>query len=177
MYIWVGIDVDGQLSPIKERAKTVERAIGFVNSNFTLPLHISLKISFRVEEALADRVMEDILLLYREVTPFSLPVKGLENEDTIAWIRMGESEELNLLHDRLNEMLLTRYRIPLHEYDTDYKFHTTLFMDNDTKKVKRAYDAVKDTPPPHSLQVKRLIIGTSPTGALGSYHVVKAHEI
>ncbi len=177
MYIWVGIDMDNQLEEIREAAKAAERAIGFRHSNFTLPLHVSLKISFPVSNELASAVMADVLEIYKSVSPFLIPVSGLQNEGTIAWIRMGESKELNALHDALNEMLLSRYGVPLHEYDTDYKFHTTLFMDEDSDKVARGYAAVKNTPLPNRLRVERLLIGTSNSGALGSYQVEREFSV
>ena len=46
MYIWVGADVDSQLGEIKELTNDTEKALGIVPSVLTLPLHISLKISF-----------------------------------------------------------------------------------------------------------------------------------
>ena len=54
MYIWIGINVSDQLLTVGEKARQIENEIGFVNSNFTLPLHVSLKISFPVEDALFD---------------------------------------------------------------------------------------------------------------------------
>ena len=44
MYIWVGIKVEDQLKMVKAQAQRIENEIGFDHSNFTLPLHISLKI-------------------------------------------------------------------------------------------------------------------------------------
>ena len=70
-----------------------------------------------------------------------------------------------------------KYGVPLHEYDMDYKFHTTLFMDSDTDKMNAAYDAIKNEPVPKTLRADRFIIGTSPSGALGTYSVYKEIKI
>ena len=173
MYIWIGIDVDDQLTQIKAAAREVEDRIGFINSNFTLPLHISLKISFPVPDAQVEAVFRDLAEVFKTVPPFSIPVKGIELDAVIAWIRMEKNATLNALHDRLNDLLLEKYQVPLHEYDRDYKFHTTLFMDMDLEKVRKAFDAVRDSFLPGVLQAKRVVIGTSPTGKLGSYTVVR----
>ena len=64
MFIWVGIDVDSQLKEIKECTQTVENELRFKYSNFKLPLHISLKISFEVTDDMFENVIEDILEVY-----------------------------------------------------------------------------------------------------------------
>ena len=48
--IWVGIGVDEQLQSVRERIAAVEERLALSNSNLTLPLHISMKMSFAVEE-------------------------------------------------------------------------------------------------------------------------------
>lgn len=47
MYIFLGIDVDNQFAEIKNKATIIDKNIGFKNSCFTLPSHISLKASFK----------------------------------------------------------------------------------------------------------------------------------
>ena len=49
MYVWVGIDVDSQLQKIKSKTRKLEQDIGFLHSNLTLPLHISLKMPFEID--------------------------------------------------------------------------------------------------------------------------------
>ena len=171
MYLWVGIDVDEQLHKVKSLAQKAEKQIGFEHSNFTLPLHISLKISFQISDIDYDQIVQDIAEIYHNTKPFSISVKGLEVYDNIAWIRMNGCEALNMLHDRLNTMLLEKYHIPLHEYDLDYKFHTTLFMDDNVQKVDWAYQQVKDTELPTTLHANCFLIGSSPTGQLGTFSV------
>ncbi|MBE6547636.1 MAG: hypothetical protein E7667_01980 [Ruminococcaceae bacterium] len=171
MYIWTGIDVDSQLGNIKSAAKQIESDIGFANSNFTLPFHISLKMSFCVDNSIYADVINTILDYYKQIKPFDIEVAGIEKEETIVWIRMKESPTVNLIHDDLNRILLEKYNVPLHEYDMDYKFHTTLFMDSDTTKTDRAYNKIKSEKVPTSLRVEKILIGTSETGALGSYKV------
>lgn len=177
MYIWIGIDVDDQLTQIKAAAREIEDRIGFRHSNFTLPLHISLKISFPVPEAQVADVFRDITAVYEGTPRFSIPVQGIALDEVITWILMKENPALNALHDRLNNLLLEKYHVPLHEYDLDYKFHTTLFMDEDRDKVRRAYEAIREVPVPEELTASSFVIGTSPTGKLGSYRVVQQIQV
>ena len=177
MYIWVGADVDGQISIIKEITRKAEGEIGFAHSNFTLPLHISLKMSFRVDDEVSGEVTDSIAKLFNSFGRFEVTVKGIEHFGNIVWIRMGESEELNLIHDRLNGMLSEKYGVGLHPYDCDYMFHTTLFMDDDEEKVGAAYLRVKDAPLPEKLTIDKLVIGTSQSGGLGTYKVIKTYEL
>ena len=65
---------------------------------------------------------------------------------------------------------------PRHEYDLDFMFHTTLFMDDDTEKVAKAYEKVKDISVPDKLVASRFVIGTSESGDLGTYKIHKTIE-
>lgn len=177
MYIWVGADVDCQLQEIKKAAFIVENEIGFENSNFTLPLHISLKISFFVSDSVAQGVMDDIEALYRSVTPFSIEVDKIECYENISWIRYRQNDYLDSIHDKLNHMLFGKYGVGLHEYDCDYKFHTTLFMENNEDKIRAAYETVRNTYLPKKISVNKLVIGASDSGRLGSYRVVREVNI
>ena len=171
VYIWIGIDVEEQLLPLKEQALAIEKNIGLTRSTFTIPLHISLKISFEVPLDVYQNVVDDIVEIYQTTRPFTIDVKGIECEDIIVWVRMQDNADLRLLQDRLNQTLLAKYGIPLHPYDLDYKFHTTLYMDDDKNKIAQAYQAIKDTPLPKMLMARPFLIGTSPSGKFGTYQV------
>jgi 2'-5' RNA ligase len=177
MYVWIGINVNDQLLALRNEAKKIEDSIGFSTSCYTLPYHISLKISFAVDDNLYPSVVDDILTYYKKIKPFEIYIKGIENEQTISWIRMQDNDKLNQIHDDLNLLLLNKYGIPYHEYDLDYKFHTTLFMDSDSEKVMVAYNQIKEMELPNSLLVNKMLIGASKTGALGSFSVTHEVEI
>jgi 2'-5' RNA ligase len=173
MYIWIGIDVDGQLCEIKQKALEIDRDFNFENSCFTLPLHISLKMSFPMSGDNFQSVVYDIASYFESTAPFEISLKGIEAYENIVWIRMINNEEINKIHDDLNDMLLSKYGVGLHEYDLDYKFHTTLFMSDDEDKIKTAYEEIKDTSLPDTLKINRFLIGTSNSGKLGTYSVFK----
>lgn len=173
MYIWIGINVENELSELKEKAQKIDNAYKFKNSCFTLPLHISLKMSFEAETNSAPQIIAFLESYLKALQPFEVCVSGFECFDNICWIRMCKSEQLNKIHDELNAALLKNFLVPLHEYDGDYKFHTTLFMDDDKEKVKAAYDEIKTRPLVSKIRADRFVIGTSKTGALGTFSVIK----
>ena len=177
MYIWVGVEVESQIAEIKKFAFEIEKKIGFENSNFTLPMHISLKISFPVPDAVAENVMNDIEDIYRAVIPFDVFIDKIECYENISWIRYKQNDKIDEIHDRLNAMLFEKYGVGLHEYDCDYKFHTTLFMENNEEKIRSAYETVKNVYLPEKISVNKLLIGVSESGKLGSYRVFREVNI
>ena len=177
MFVWVGIDVDGQYDEIRVKAMEVDKEMCFKHSCFTLPMHISLKISFEIDKNQFENIVATILSVYDDVKPFEIPVKQIENHGNICWIRMHENEKLNDLSTKINDNLAKKHNIPLHEYDLDFLFHTSLFLDDDHHKVEMAYNRVKDTKLPEKLVAKRFVIGTSENGKLGTYKVVLTKEI
>ncbi len=177
MFVWVGIDVDSQYDEIKRVAKEVDKRLNFAHSCFTLPMHVSLKISFHIDDDKINSIFDTIKNIYSSTTPFEFEVSGIECHENICWIRMAESQALNNLCKAVNERLLSEYSVPLHEYDLDFKFHTTLFMDDDSAKVRAGYDRIKDVPLPKTLVANRFVIGTSETGDLGTYKVVERIDV
>ena len=173
MYIWTGIDVDSQLSDVKSRAIAVNKELGLEHFCFTLPFHVSLKMSFEPSAEDESKIISTMTSILLSEKPFDLEIQGFELDSNIAWIRMKESAKLNGLHDRLCSVLSENFGIALHEYDLDYKFHTTLFMDDNTDKVSAAFNRIKDQKLPTKLRVNRFVIGTSQSGALGTYSIFR----
>ena len=173
MYIWIGINVDEQISIIKDKAYAIEKSLKLMNSNFSLPLHISLKISFEVEDSVYLNVIQRITEYYQTLNSFEVEVKGIEKYEGIIWIRMLHNERINKIHDDLNEILMSKFNVGLHEYDLDYIFHTTLFMDNNTEKINKAYDLIRDEVLPSKLVATKFVIGVSESGKLGTYSIYK----
>lgn len=173
MHVFLAIDVDNQFSEIKNNAQLIDKSIGFQNSCFSLPLHISLKASFKIDSSSFDNIIDDVINYYLSISPFKIDVYKLEMYDNIIWIRMFRNKELDKVHDDLNKILLEKYNIRLHEYDLDYKYHITLFMDNNSDCIKEAYNLINKIELPQSIIVNQFIIGVSETGELGSYNVYK----
>lgn len=177
MYIWVGANIDNQLIEIKNNAKEIENIVGFSNSNFTLPLHISLKISFHVDDEIGSKVIDTITQYYNTLKPFTIEIKEIEKHTSIIWIKMKENNEIKKIHDELDEILLKKYKIELHPYDLNYQFHSTLFMDENKEKLNKAYDLLKNISVPSTLLLNNFLIGTSQNGIIGTYKVIRLVQL
>ena len=171
--LWAGIGVDEQFQAVHARVAALEEELGIANANPQMPFHISLKMSFPIETDRMDEVVRCLEDYYRTLPSFPIPVKGVEYHETIAWIRMAENETLNRIHDELDKMLFERFGVELHEFDRDFIFHTTLFMDDDTEKVRKGYEAMLGEAIPAVLQPEFFMIGASEAGVLGTYRIIR----
>lgn len=171
MHIWIGIYVDEELADIKRAAQEIAPVIGFSHPSFTLPMHISLKMPFFTQHA--DAVVSAVSDYLHSTSAFSIPVWGLADEGCILWVKMGQCPKLNQMHDTLNKMLLKEFDICLHEYDGDYQFHATLFIDDDPEKIHAAYSMMQEQTLPKKLTANRFQIGISESGDPGSYQIVE----
>lgn len=177
MFIWIGIDVDNQLLNIKEYALKIDKKLEFEHSCFTLPMHISLKMPFKINDDEFDEIINTVSDYYHSLNVFDIEIDAIENNECIAWIRTKENAILNKISYDLNYILKNNYSIGLHEYDLDYKFHITFFMDIDTNKVKKAFEQIKNFVLPQKLSANRFVIGTSASGDLGTYSILKVVDL
>ena len=177
MYIWVGINVEEQLKETRMAVDRVFEKIDISNVTCQLPLHISLKISFEIKNELFDDILSDIIGIYKEQKSFNVDVKGIEKHENIMWIRMNSNKDVEALATKLNMMLRNKYGVPLHEYDLDFIFHTTLFMDDDAEKINAAHDLLGDVKLPETLIANTFVIGTSETGENGTYRIYREEKI
>lgn len=173
MFIWAGIDVDDELGEVKEKALLIDNSINFANSCFVLPLHISLKAAFQIDKSIFEEIALEISNYFKTIKPFEIAIDKIEMYDNIIWIRMKRCTYLDKVHDELNNILQEKYNIKLHEYDLDYKYHTTLFMDSNKDSIKEAYDLIKGVELPQKINANQFVIGTSETGELGTYKIYK----
>ena len=177
MYIWTAIDINDQLGELRTLAKSVEKEIGFEHSAFTLPSHISLKISFFVEDEVYPRVIETLLDYYKTVKPFFVDAECIEIDNNIVWLRMNENPMINQIHKDLDRILSEKHEIVPHPFDLNFKFHSTLFLDSDKDKIEMAYSRIRDAKFPLSLCANKLIIGASPSGKVGTYGVTHTIDL
>ena len=173
MYLWTAINVDDQLADLRRQSEAAARALGLPDAPFTLPLHVSLRISFPADDAAAPAILEDIRAYYRTLRPFAMQVSGVEDTGDIVWLRMKESEKLSAIHAHLCDTLAARYGVPPHPFDARFIFHATLLMTNAPGQSARGFEMLKNKPVPATLRADRFIIGASPSGAIGSYHVLE----
>ena len=177
MFIWTAVSADDQLQPIKTQAQDIEKELGFEHSALTLPSHISLKISFCVDEEAYPNVIQTLLDYCKTVKPFCVDVDGFELENTIVWIRIKENAILKTIHNDLDRILSEQYSIAPHPFDLDFKFHSTLFLDRDKEKINTAYHRIKNAKIPALLNISQWIIGASQSGAIGTYRVTHTVDL
>ena len=176
MNIWFGISVDNYYKDVKEKVQKIEKDLDF-SLGMVLPYHISLKMSFNVCDDIKDDVINTLINYFKCLVPFTVETKEIEKHDNIIWVRMKKSDILNNIHIDLNNMLLEKYSISLHEYDLDFLFHTTLFMDDDKDKISKAYALIKDVTIPKEMTIDNYLIGVSDTGKPGTYKIIKEIKI
>lgn len=177
MYIWVAIDVNEQVIKLREVAENYIKEHGLSSTTFTLPFHISLKISFQISDDKFEDVVSDIRDFYKSLKPFQITVKEIENAGQIIWITMQDNNELADIHKKLDEMLFEKYGVIQHDYDKDFRFHTSVLMLNNEEQIAKAFDAIKDTNLPKILRAERFIIGSSKLGQAGTYSVIEEIEL
>lgn len=171
MYIWSGIIVEGQLNDVKTKAIAAEKKLG-VPTLFDFPQHVSVKISFYVPEEKFREAVDFLTDYYSNLTPFSIPVKGIEQDGIIVWVRMGECKELVKIQNDMNRLLGEKFGVPIHEYDTDFKFHSTLFM-GDEERAKEFYEEVKTAKVLATLNAEKAGIAVSEEGKTNDFKIIK----
>lgn len=177
MYIWLAVNVDEQLKHLRCKAKEVTEKLQSQNSALTLPLHISLRISFKVDDAVFEKVVDRISSYFASITPFDIETKNIEKSRGIVWLKMAENGTLMKIHNDLVDLLQTGFGIPPHEFDRAYLFHVTFYMSEDASNADAAYAYLKDEYFPNSLAANKLVIGSSQTGRAGEYQVIKTFEL
>lgn len=177
MYIWVAIDVNEQVIKLREVAENYIKERGLSSTTFSLPFHISLKISFQIPDDKFEDAVSDIRDFYKSLKPFEIKTKVIERAGSIVWIAMQYSNELVDIHKKLDEMMFEKYGVVQHDFDKDFKFHTSVLALNDEVDILKAYDAIKDTDIPKTLRAERFIIGSSVEGLAGTYSVIEEVEL
>ena len=95
---------------------------------------------------------------YLEVT-----TNKIERNGNIIWISIKENNKLQQIHNKL-DLLLLNYGISKHEFDDNFMFHSTLFIDENEEKIKEMYDVIKDVDVSDNIKVDSIIMGESEDG-------------
>ena len=176
MYIWIGCKLPESFAQeIRGRCLEQNRAIGLDLVAFSLPQHVSLKISFQSERY--DEIVAYLSGFLSVQKPFSLRIQQAAQAGNILWMPVSDNEELRQLHARLDALLERHFGIEQHEFDTCFLFHSTLFMDPDTGKIAKMREALLPCPIARELTVDTFLLGLSETGKAGSYHVVRQIKV
>ena len=176
MYIWIGCKLPESFEQeIRSRCLMLNEEIGLNTAAFSLPQHISLKISFDAEPY--EAVLEDLAAYLSQQMPFSVFVQNPVQEGNILWLPVAENRELERLHRELDTRIETRFGVPQHPFDKAFWFHSTLFMDEDMEKVAQMEKLLSDYPIEQQLSVDTFLLGLSETGKAGTYRVVRQIKV
>lgn len=173
MFIWVACDLSDALAECRAVCRERNEAVGLSEVAFSLPQHLSLKISFPVADERLEAVLQRLTALLSSTSAFSVRPLAVEQRGEVLWIAFEPSPELTALHAELDALAEAEFSAPPHPYDRDFCFHSTLFMDADTEKLCQMQALLSDLPIPSAVTVDRFLIGCSPSGQAGDYTVCR----
>jgi 2'-5' RNA ligase len=172
MYIWIACDVSESLSCIRKACVLKNQELLLDETAFSLPQHISLKISFEVANTISDDVIGFVSEYLSEQPELVLDAPSPELYGSILWLKFSEDPELLRMHRELDDSLLHKFAVQQHEYDKDFKYHSTLFIDS-SSDLEPMYRFVSCLGMPEKIKIDRFIIGVSESGKAGEYSVLK----
>ena len=176
MYIWIGCKLPADFeNALRGHCLAANRHIGLNTAAFSLPQHISLKISFDTPEH--EAVLEELTEFLSAQQSFQVRLGSSQRFGNILWLPAEENDTLLRLHAQLDELLENRFGIPRHEFDKAFLFHSTLFIDDRPAKLEAMAEAVRSFPLPPELQIDTFLLGVSNDGAPGSYRVVRTVKV
>ena len=160
MFVWVGCDISPKFLEYREKVKEMNAEIGASETALSFPQHVSLKITFEMEDEIAKHCIKDMIELLKGAKPFVAKTQGIELHDGIIWIKMEENENFAFLHEELDQIAIS-YAVKQHEFDKNFIFHSTVIMDEDKEKLEKLFDKIKDIPYPEDLKINTFIVGHS----------------
>ena len=176
MYIWIGCQLPKDFEEAaRSHCTALNKGIGLSTVAFSLPQHVSLKISFQ-----SDRyrdILDYLIGFFETRLPFSLHIQPAEQNGNILWIPVKDNLHLQQLHEQLDAQLQQHFGIPRHHFDTCFQFHSTLFMDPDTDKLSRMHQLLQNSPATQELHIDTFLIGISETGKPGQYRVIRKIKV
>lgn len=172
MYIWIGCKLPEDFAKeLRAICGPLGEELGLDMVSFSLPQHISLKISF---EAGADpaAILDAVEDWLRKEGRFLVYPRELEITGNILWLSFWENETLQRLHRLLDHGLQTEFGVQQHAFDKAFAFHSTLFF-GQPAVLQQALMALQPRKLPRELLVDAFLLGVSESGAAGTYRVVR----
>jgi 2'-5' RNA ligase len=176
MYIWVGCKLPEDFERnIRALCLEQNKILGLNTAAFSLPQHVSLKISFQSD--LHEEILDYLAEFLSGQSPFPLRIQSAQLEGNILWLPVAENKTLRQLHDQLDAELEQHFSVPQHAFDKCFLFHSTLFMDEDTDKLSRMCQLLEAYPIEQDLQVDTFLLGLSENNLPGEYRIVRQIQI
>ena len=160
MFVWVGCDISPKFMEYREKVRKCNEEVNASETAFGFPQHISLKITFEMDDEIAKHCIKDIIELLKSAKPFVAKAEKMELHDGIIWIKMQENEHFKALHDELDQIVIS-YAVKQHPFDKEFIYHSTVVMDEDREKLEKMYEKIKDVPYPKELKINTFLVGHS----------------
>lgn len=172
MYLWIGCKLPEAFSQeIRRYLLSLPGSSAMDLSGFSLPQHISLKISFEAGAKYA-QMLNHLSHLLQLQKPFSVHPIGVESLSSILWICFRENTHLQQLHRMLDTELEHRFGIGQHPFDQQFIFHSTLCMGK-AEAISALEQQFSSFQFPSELVIDTFLLGISETGDSGSYRVIR----
>lgn len=176
MYIWIGCRLPEEFEDsLRARCVPLGQELGLDLAGFSLPQHISLKISFDAGERYGE-ILDYLERMLKKEKEFYVNLSGIERMGNILWQAFRENGTLRRLHNMLDQELNARFDISQHLFDKAFAFHSTLFL-GEPERLDMAQSALADIQLPETLRIDTFLLGVSETGTSGSYYVVRQIQI
>lgn len=173
MYIWIGARFPKEYEDkIRNICRQVNKKYHVSELSFTLPQHISLKISFESKEY--KEIITYLEKHLQKYETFYVKIKNIEKVDnSIIWLNIEKNENLIKIHNNLNIELQSNFNIGLNKYDgNDFKFHSTLFQEENIN-INELYKELLKYDFEENIKINEIDIGISEEGKVGTFEVIK----
>ena len=176
MYIWIGCKLPEDFEQ-ELRACCIlhNEQIGLDMAAFSLPQHISLKISFETQQP--ESILGDLAAFLQGQESFSVRMQNPEQAGKILWLPVAENGQLCRLHEQLDARLERQFGVPRHPFDKEFMFHSTLFMDENPENIAKMRELLAVYPMDRELVVDTFLLGASETGKPGTYRVIRQIKV
>lgn len=172
MYIWIGAKLPDEFeSYIRGVCIPISEALGLDTSGFSLPQHISLKISFDAGNQ-AEEILAFLEQRLRGERVFYVNPRMPQRHENILWMPFRPNAPLRHCHNLLDRELQERFGIDQHPFDKAFAFHSTLFL-GEEGPLTRVEEALQKLPLPGLLEINTILLGVSESGKSGTYRVVR----
>ena len=176
MFVWIGLSLENELFNLTQKIIKYSNDNNIITPLKDLPIHVSLRMSFEIEKKDFNNIEGELTQFSSSLSPFKINFKYIEANNNIIWIKCEETNELLKAHDTVCNILKDKFNVPLHAFDKEFVFHSTLFMD-DPCKIQSHIDNINKINLPDCVISNTVLIGTSESGEPGTYKIYKTIKI
>ena len=172
MYIWTALYLEDELSDYKKSILKIAKDQDIRCPLSILPIHLSLKITFDVKDAMTDKCIQEICRFFYNQSPFYIEPEYYEINPGILWLKVKDSDKLKELHSGLDSIVKKYFGVDPTEMDNKFRFHITIYTDAEDK-LQRGLEELNRMELPPRIRVSNYIVGTSENGRPDSFSVYK----